>query len=389
MTSGLKRLLPIVSQQRARDVSEADTVTLVKDLLSEVLGYDKYADVTAEFAIRGTYCDLAVKQDDKLVLLIEVKAIGITLDDRHVKQAVDYAANQGIEWVILTNAITWRLYHVIFAKPIDKRLLIELDMLSLDVKKPACQELLYLFTKEGFNRGAHLDLRDRQDATSRFMLAALLLNNESVINTIRRELRRVVEVVVDESAVLSVLRDEVIKRDALEGPAADAAVRRVTRKEDRPLAPSGPRSKAARVSRWPWAKRWLGRITVSQAPPRCRPRYRRVDQRPGSPCISRETIRSWDRPKPVDPELKTAQTLAAFKLQSYAWPIVFPNRHCMEPPSEKMPLPDPPIRPMATDNRVVVSFSLYRCRIGAHRWPSVRRSAPVNQTPLRAIAASW
>jgi hypothetical protein len=42
-----------------RDVSEADTVTIVKDLLAEVFGYDKYAELTGEFAIRGTYCDLA------------------------------------------------------------------------------------------------------------------------------------------------------------------------------------------------------------------------------------------------------------------------------------------------------------------------------------------
>jgi len=42
-------------------VSEADTVTLVKDVLSEILGYDKYAELTSDHCIRGTYCDLAVK----------------------------------------------------------------------------------------------------------------------------------------------------------------------------------------------------------------------------------------------------------------------------------------------------------------------------------------
>ncbi len=48
LTSGLKRLGPIILQQKARDVSEADTVTLVKDLLAEVFGYDKYAELTGE-----------------------------------------------------------------------------------------------------------------------------------------------------------------------------------------------------------------------------------------------------------------------------------------------------------------------------------------------------
>jgi predicted type IV restriction endonuclease len=135
LVAGLKRLVPIVQQQKARDVSEADTVTLVKDLLAEVFGYDKYAELTSEHAIRGTYCDLAVRISDKLLKLVEVKSAGTTLDDRHVKQAVDYASNQGVEWVILTNASVWRLYGVIFSKPIDKRLLAEVDFTAVDLRK--------------------------------------------------------------------------------------------------------------------------------------------------------------------------------------------------------------------------------------------------------------
>src|SRR3954451_1353291 len=100
VAQGLKRFVQVIEQQRARDVSEADTVTLVKDLLSEVFGYDKYAELTSEHCVRGTYCDLAIKLDNKVAKLIEVKAIGSELDDRHVKQAIDYASNEGIEWVI-------------------------------------------------------------------------------------------------------------------------------------------------------------------------------------------------------------------------------------------------------------------------------------------------
>jgi hypothetical protein len=235
LVSGLKRLCPIVTQQKARDVSEADTVTLVKDVLSEAFGFDKYAELTSEHAIRGTFCDLAIKLEDRLVELVEIKAVGITLDDRHVKQAIDYASNQGIEWVILTNASCWRLYQVIFAKPIDKRLLLEIDLCSVDLRKEQHLEMLYLFTKEGFSKGAHLELRDRQDATSRYMLAALLLNNDSVLGTIRRELRRVVDVIVDEAVVIQVLRDEVIKRDSLEGASYESAVKRVNKREDKKI----------------------------------------------------------------------------------------------------------------------------------------------------------
>jgi predicted type IV restriction endonuclease len=240
LTTGMKQMRPIIEQERTRDVSEADTVKLVMDLLAEVFGYDKYADVTSEHAIRGTYCDLAIKIDDKLAQLIEVKAIGISLEDRHVKQVVDYAANAGIDWVLLTNGIVWRLYSVLFGKPIDKQLVAEIDLTTIDCRQDSQQELLFVFTKEGVKRGAHVEMRALKDATSRYVLAALVLNNDAVAARIRRELRRVVGVNVDEADILSVLRDQVVKRDALEGPEAEEAARRVQRRSTRPIVKPRP-----------------------------------------------------------------------------------------------------------------------------------------------------
>jgi len=241
LTAGIKRMVPIIQQQKVRDVSEADTVTLVKDVLSDLFGYDKYSELTGELAIRGTFCDLAVKLDDKVVELIEVKAIGITLNDRHVKQAVDYAANEGIEWIILTNGVIWRLYHVLFSKPIEKQLIAEMDITACDCRNEHDLEMLFLFTKEGFKRGAHIALRDRQDATSRFLLAAVILHNDNVLAAIRRELRRVVDIMVSEEEIRKVLSDEVLKRDALEGPPAEEAANRVKRAQSRLLKQEQPK----------------------------------------------------------------------------------------------------------------------------------------------------
>jgi hypothetical protein len=84
-------------------------VVIATDLLADLFGYDKYTEITREYAVRGTICDLAVKLDDQPKLLIEVKAIGLDLKDQHVKQAIDYAANKGIDWALLTNGVTWRV----------------------------------------------------------------------------------------------------------------------------------------------------------------------------------------------------------------------------------------------------------------------------------------
>lgn len=102
---GLRRFQPILSAAKARDVNESDTVVIVTDLLQEVFGYDKYSEITSEHIIRGTFCDIAVKIGGSLAFLLEVKAIGTDLKDQHVKQAIDYAANQGVEWCQTTPSL--------------------------------------------------------------------------------------------------------------------------------------------------------------------------------------------------------------------------------------------------------------------------------------------
>jgi hypothetical protein len=229
ITAVLKRFQPILTSAKARDVNEADTVVIVVDLLAELFGYDKYSEITREHSIKSTFCDLALKIDGRLEFLIEVKAIDAELKDAHVKQAVDYAANQGVEWVALTNGVIWRVYRISFAKPIDQQLVLDLDLLALNPKSRDHIECLHLLTRESITKSGLLAYHDHKEATSRFFLAAVLLS-DTVVETIRRELRRVspdIKVSVDE--IRQTLTDEVIKRDAVEGPKAELAKKRVVK----------------------------------------------------------------------------------------------------------------------------------------------------------------
>lgn len=175
LVAGVKQFQPVLSAAKARDVGEADTVTIVKDMLAGVFGYDKYSEVTSEFAIRGTYCDLAIKMDGLVKTLIEVKAIGIDLKDHHVKQAIDYAANQGVDWVVLTNGIKWRVYHLTFAKPIDQDLVVDIDFCALSTRTQSDLESLFLWCREAWVRSALTEFQEHKQALSRFFLGAMLL----------------------------------------------------------------------------------------------------------------------------------------------------------------------------------------------------------------------
>mgnify|MGYP001559110856 CR=1 FL=1 len=205
ISAGLKRFQPILVAAKSRDVNESDTVLVVTDLLQEIFGYDKYTEITSEYMIRGTFCDLAVKLDGTLALLIEVKAIGLDLKEQFVKQAVDYAANQGIEWVALTNGAVWHIYKVSFGKPIQHELVVDFDLVAMNPRKDEHIEILGLLAKEGWQKAQLGEYHTQRQALSRFTLGALILS-EHVLDVLRRELRRLspdVRIDTDEIKVCS------------------------------------------------------------------------------------------------------------------------------------------------------------------------------------------
>jgi hypothetical protein len=231
----LKRFQPVIEQAKARDVGEADTSTLVKDILAELFGYDKYAEITAEYQIKGTYCDLAIKIEGKLVLLIEVKAVNLELKDSFTKQAVDYAANQGVEWVVLTNGQVWQIYKVSFGQPISHDLLMSLSFPTLSHKNASDMEQLFLLTREAQGKSLLDEYLHLRQALSRYCVGAVVLS-EPVLAVIRRELKRLSpDVKIDIDEIEHVLTGEVIKREVLEGDRAIEAKKKLSKSSTKPL----------------------------------------------------------------------------------------------------------------------------------------------------------
>lgn len=235
ISTGLKRFQSILDSARARDVNESDTVVIVTDLLQEVFGYDKYSDITSEHMIRSTFCDLAIKVEGKLAILIEVKAIGLELKDSHVKQAVDYAANQGCDWVVLTNGVIWRVYKLVFSKPIENELVVEVDLCKVNHKDEEAFEPVWLISKEAWSKSHLNQFHSQRQILNKFTIAAVILT-EDVLSVIRREIRRIspgAKLETEELAEL--LANEVLKRDTLDGEKAVAAKRLVSRSSSKAL----------------------------------------------------------------------------------------------------------------------------------------------------------
>lgn len=233
----------IAEQQKARDVSEADTVTLVKDILAGVFGYDKYQELTSEQQIKGAFCDLAVRVDGKIRYLIECKSAGVTLNASHLRQALNYGMNQGIEWVILTNAVEWRIYRIKFGQPPVEEELFSLDFLSANPKNDDDLQKLFMLCKEAVVTDA-LDTYHQVVQTFNKHTVSVVLQSEPLLNALRKELRRLFPALkVEPSQLSEMLVADVLKRDAIDGDKYKDAEKRVA-KAAKKLAGSAKEARA-------------------------------------------------------------------------------------------------------------------------------------------------
>lgn len=243
ISAGLKKFQEILAAAKQRDLNESDTSMIVTDMLSEIGGFDKYTEITREYAIRGTYCDIATKIDGKLQTLIEVKAIGVDLRDTHTKQAVDYAANQGVEWVVLTNGIIWKIYSVSFSKPITADLVLEIDVLELNAKDSDSVEDLFLLSKEAVQKSGLEEYSDQLKVRSKFNLAAIILS-DSLLHAIRRELKRVApDVRVSIEQIKESLTHDVLKRDVVGGDEFKEAMALIRKASKKSLRKAGAKAR--------------------------------------------------------------------------------------------------------------------------------------------------
>ena len=224
--AGIKKYRNIIANAKDRDVNESDTVTIITDILAEVCGYDKYTEITREYAIRSTYCDLAIKFEDKPIFLIEVKAIGMNLNTKHFRQALGYAANEGIEWVILTNGDHWQAHRVIFEKPVKTEIAFDFSFIETGDTKEL-MDYFFLISKEGVKKSAIDIFHEESQLTGRYMVAATL-QTEPVLIAIRRQLRSVsnkTKITTDD--ILQTLNSQVLKREVTEGEEAIHAKKRL------------------------------------------------------------------------------------------------------------------------------------------------------------------
>nr|WP_254447660.1 type I restriction enzyme HsdR N-terminal domain-containing protein [Sphingomonas sp. ID1715] len=199
-------------------------------MLTDIFGYDKYTELTSEQQIRGTFCDLAVKIEGKVHYLAEIKSAGTSLNQNHLRQAVNYGAHEGIEWVLLTNAIVWKVYRIKFGQPLDWDEVYCFDMGTISSRSADDLGKLFMLCRESISSDALQEYHRQAQIMNRYVLAEIL-QSDALVSALRKEMRRLFDLKSTDEELRLLLTTEVIKRETQDGdPAkqAKSAVKKAT-----------------------------------------------------------------------------------------------------------------------------------------------------------------
>lgn len=169
------------------NLDESATRIMTNSFLTEILGYQELEEIKTEYRIRSEYADYVVQLKRKKHFVVEVKSIDIDINDKHLRQSLSYAANEGIDWILLLNGRQVQLYRVNFGKPISTTLIYKLDLLDTEDLKKAPEYLWYL-TKKAVEKNELDDFWKRTNALQPENLAKLLYS-EQIVKRLRNDLK--------------------------------------------------------------------------------------------------------------------------------------------------------------------------------------------------------
>lgn len=187
LRNGLKEYKKKYLRKEFSALDESATRIMTNNFLTEILGYQELVEIKTEYRIKSEYADYVVQLKRKKQFVVEVKSIDLDLNERHLKQSLSYAANEGIDWILLLNGREVQLYRVNFGKPVTTTLICKLDLLDNDDFKKA-PELIWYLTKKAVQRGELEMFWKRTNVLNPSNLAKILYSEE-IVKRLRNDLK--------------------------------------------------------------------------------------------------------------------------------------------------------------------------------------------------------
>lgn len=179
------RLLSIISKGKR---NESEIIRYCLDVIKDGLGFsDK--EIETELKVLGKRVDIAIKKDEKILMIIECKAANVRLTPAVRNQAARYATNLGTEWAVVTNGHIWQLNRIIQhpGKEPDCIEIFDISLTDEDGISDYEISCLYLLTSYSIESG-DTDSDAHHCACTSFKRFATVMCSDKVIEFICKEL---------------------------------------------------------------------------------------------------------------------------------------------------------------------------------------------------------
>ena len=140
-----------LARHRKDGLKEYPTRTIFIDPLLAALGWDVRDPDEVELehpTVDAKSVDYAMKVNRKVALHLEAKQLGDPLDDvKSITQVVGYAANDGVEWCVLTNGVRYKVYKASEKASAPDKLMFEVSIDPADANGMTVEELARQFNR--------------------------------------------------------------------------------------------------------------------------------------------------------------------------------------------------------------------------------------------------
>ena len=192
------------------ELDESGTRLMINRFLSDVLGYKQLEEIKTEYMIKGTYADYVIQVNKERHFLVEVKALSFELSEKHLRQTINYGANEGIEYALLTNGRNFEFYKIIFEKPISSRLIFAVDLGDAGAMKNTTNYLQHLH-KDSVVKNSFRPLWNKCEATDPYNIAGIICS-EPVLKCIKKLIKTKYNERCEEETIISAVHRIVIDK---------------------------------------------------------------------------------------------------------------------------------------------------------------------------------
>jgi hypothetical protein len=235
---GLQKYTAVLEAAAQRGINEEDTSVIVHEMLVDLLGYERFREVTGQYKVKGHFADWAVQIEDKIKFFVEVKALGTKLREKDLFQVTAYSRQgRSLDWAVITSGDVWQCFRVASGSEPEQFFEVRL----MDPSQPLDKTLddLYLLSREAASRDG-LQVKWEQAECYRPEGLARALLGEEVLTVLKRVVKRENPGRrVDIDDLKEALARSVIRGDVYAAPAQTDTAGTARRKKHLPSAPAG------------------------------------------------------------------------------------------------------------------------------------------------------